>query len=199
MKVQIVWNLQHIINKSKIYKYDRQLMYRYQMLRTAVICWNYSVLPSICCLCTNMIRVTILIGSCPCVLCLACVRRTGRILFCVALSTELCTNRCQIINRYVITIFLKCLPGSNPQCWINAHVVPYCRLKSRVMCQTTATQGRYPSVLIQFCDMSGDTSLVQYWPMSNKVIFWDNEDEGFAEIFRFLWPCILSKVWREKN
>ena len=43
------------------------------------------------------------------------------------------------------------------------------------------TDGRFPSVLIQFCDMSDNTSLGAVLAYVKKVMFWGIEDEGFAE------------------
>ena len=45
--------------------------------KRVVFCMNYSVLSSSCCFCTS-ICITILIGSCPCVLCLASLTCSGR-------------------------------------------------------------------------------------------------------------------------
>ena len=44
--------------------------------KTVVFLVNYSILPSSCCLCTNIYHVMILIGSCSCVLRLAGVKFT---------------------------------------------------------------------------------------------------------------------------
>jgi hypothetical protein len=46
--------------------------------KTAVLFVNYSILPSSCCLCTNTYYITNLIGSCPCVVYVASLKRTGR-------------------------------------------------------------------------------------------------------------------------
>jgi len=57
-----------------------------QCYKTAVFFVNYSILPSRCCLCTNIYYVMILTESYPCVLCLATLKCTGRLraLLCVA-------------------------------------------------------------------------------------------------------------------
>jgi hypothetical protein len=39
--------------------------------KTVVLFVNYSILPFSCCLCTNIYYATILVGSCPFVICLA--------------------------------------------------------------------------------------------------------------------------------
>ena len=44
-----------------------------------VFCAHYSIFPSSCCSFTNIYYVAILIGSCPCVVCLASLKCTGKL------------------------------------------------------------------------------------------------------------------------
>jgi len=47
--------------------------------KTAVFFANYSILPSSWCSCTNIYYVTVIIESCPCVLCLATLKCACRL------------------------------------------------------------------------------------------------------------------------
>lgn len=50
----------------------------YQCHKRILFFMNYSILSSSCCFCTNIYYILILIGSCPCVLCLASLTCSGR-------------------------------------------------------------------------------------------------------------------------